>query len=152
MSDPTTATDFTPIAALLGGAMIGASAVLLLLINGRMAGVTGMLRRLLPPHEGADPWGSAAFILGLVAAPLAWLLATGGLPEQTLASSASLNIIAGFLVGFGAIIANGCTSGHGICGLARFSPRSFIAVPVFMAAGMITVFILRHVFGGWTWG
>ena len=117
-----------------------------------MAGVTGMLRRLLPPHEGTDPLGSAAFLMGLVAAPIAWLAFAGPLPEQTLAKSASLNILAGFLVGFGAIIGNGCTSGHGICGLARFSRRSFVAVPMFMIAGAVTVFVVRHIFGGWTWG
>ncbi len=96
--------------------------------------------------------GSAAFILGLIAAPLAWLLLKPELPEQTLSSSASLNILAGFLVGFGAILGNGCTSGHGICGLARLSPRSMLAVPLFMASGMITVYLVRHVAGGWTWG
>lgn len=152
MPDATTATTFTPLSSLLGGGLIGISAVALLLLNGRMAGITGMLRRLLPPHEGADPLGSAAFLVGLVAAPLAWLLFNPSLPEQTLSTSASLNIVAGFLVGFGAILGNGCTSGHGICGLARLSPRSLLAVPLFMAAGMIAVYLLRHVVGGWPWG
>lgn len=142
-----TATEFTPLASTLGGALIGVAAVMLMALNGRIAGISGILGRLVPPYEGADPLGAGAFVLGLVAAPLAYA-ATGAPFAQTVSGNAALMAAAGLLVGFGTAFGGGCTSGHGVCGMARLSPRSLVATVTFMATGFATVFVMRHVIGG----
>src|SRR5262245_14139521 len=111
-----TITEFTPIASAIGGALIGVSAVLLMLFNGRIAGISGIVGRLLPPFNGTDPGGAAAFIVGLLAAPLFFAAATGAPFAQTVSGNVSLMTVAGLLVGFGAAYGGGCTSGHGVCG------------------------------------
>lgn len=139
-----TATSFTPIASLLGGALIGLSAVLLMWATGRIAGVSGIAARLLPPYEDRELAGRLAFVAGLIAAPILVRIVTGSLPMQTIAAGAPVLIVAGLLTGFGAVWGSGCTSGHGVCGLSRLSVRSLVATLTFMAAGMATVFVMRH--------
>lgn len=146
-----TPTDFTPWASLAGGALIGTSVVLLLLVTGRIAGISGIVRRLFPPYGGSAPLEAAAFIAGLFAAPFVWAVATGEAVRQTVTSSLSLAVIAGVLVGAGVFAARGCTSGHGVCGLARLSRRSIAATAIFMATAVATVYVVRHVAGGWPW-
>ena len=141
-------TDFTPISALLGGVLIGAAAVFLMLATGRIAGVSGFVSRLLPPYLDDLFAIRAAFVAGLVASPLAYSLLTGAAIAHTVTSSTPLLIAAGLLVGFGSVTGGGCTSGHGVCGLARRSSRSLVATATFMAAGVITVFLARYVIGG----
>ena len=138
------ATSFTPVASLLGGALIGLSAVLLMWATGRIAGVSGIAARLFPPYEDRELAGRLAFVVGLVAAPLLVLLVTGRLPAQTIAATTPVLIIAGLLVGFGSVWGSGCTSGHGVCGLSRLSVRSLVATITFMATGIATVFVIRH--------
>jgi hypothetical protein len=138
------ATPFTPFASLLGGALIGLSAVLLMWATGRIAGVSGIAARLFPPYEDREFAGRLAFVAGLVAAPLLVLLVTGRLPAQTIAATMPVLIIAGLLVGFGSVWGSGCTSGHGVCGLSRLSVRSLVATITFMATGVATVFVIRH--------
>jgi uncharacterized protein len=138
------ATSFTPIASLAGGALIGLSAVLLMALTGRIAGVSGIAARLFPPYEDAELAGRVAFVAGLIAAPVVVLLASGRLPTQAIQASAAILVLAGFLVGFGSVWGNGCTSGHGVCGISRLSIRSFVATITFMAAGIATVFVTRH--------
>jgi len=135
-------THFAPFSALAGGALIGLAAAWLVLANGRILGASGLLAGLVPPR-GDWPWRAEA-ILGLILAPVAarFLLRTPS--PEILASPAAL-IAGGLLVGFGTRLANGCTSGHGVCGLARQSPRSFTATLAFTAAGFTTVFVVRHV-------
>lgn len=140
-------TEFTPFASLIGGMMIGLSAVLLMLWEGRIAGISGIAGRLLPPYRDSAFLSRLGFIVGLVAAPLVIALATVDAVQQTVSSSIPLMVAAGLLVGFGSVWGNGCTSGHGVCGLSRPSMRSFVATGVFMAAGFVTVFLLRHVIG-----
>ena len=138
-------TAFTPLAALLGGAMIGAAAVLLLLATGRIAGISGIAARLLPPYED-DGWaGRAAFVAGIVAAPLVLSATTGAAPVMHIAAGPVVLVVAGLLVGFGTVWGHGCTSGHGVCGLSRLSLRSLVATLVFMATAFATVFVVRHV-------
>jgi len=141
-------TEFTPVASFLGGVMIGLAAVLLMLAQGRIAGISTIAGRLLPPYSDSGFGARLAFVLGLIAAPLLIMAVTGAAIEQTVSSNALLMIVAGLLVGFGSVWGNGCTSGHGVCGLSRLSVRSFVATLVFMATGFITVFLVRHVFGG----
>ena len=138
-------TEFTPLASLFGGALIGLSAVLLMLWEGRIAGISGIASRLLPPYRDSAFLSRIGFVIGLVAAPLA-MIALAGLPvSQTVSSNLPLMVIAGLLVGFGSVYGNGCTSGHGVCGLSRLSTRSIIATATFMATAIVTVFIIRHV-------
>lgn len=139
------ATDFTPVASLLGGALIGAAAVMLMAAKGRIAGVSGIAVRLLPPYADSELAGRIAFILGIVMAPLAVLLVTGKAPVPTIEAGPALLALAGLLVGFGAVWGNGCTSGHGVCGLSRLSVRSLVATGVFMTTAIVTVFLTRHV-------
>ena len=146
------ATEFTPLASLIGGALIGLAAVIFMAVNGRIAGVSGLVRRLLPPYSAPSFPESVVFIPGLILAPLIWTLMTSQAVHQTVASSLSLNAVAGLLVGFGTVLGSGCTSGHGVCGLSRFSKRSLVATITFMATGVVTVFLIRHVIGGWPWG
>lgn len=138
------ATSFTPIASLLGGALIGLSAVLLMWATGRIAGVSGIAARLFPPYEDGEFAGRLAFVAGLIAAPVLVRLATGSLPAQTIAAGTPVLMVAGLLTGFGALWGSGCTSGHGVCGLSRLSVRSLVATITFMATGVATVFVIRH--------
>lgn len=140
-------TEFTPASTLIGGALIGVSAALLMTIEGRIAGISGMLGRLLPPWSAADAPSRLAFVLGLVAAPLTTLIATGHPIAQTVSDNLALMAVAGLLVGFGTAWGNGCTSGHGVCGLARLSVRSVVATAVFMTTALLTVFVARHLVG-----
>ena len=141
-------TEFTPGSALLGGAMIGLAAVLLMAANGRIAGISGIVGRLLPPIAAGEAAWRVAFLGGLFVSPVL-VTALSGTP---LAIAASPNVAwmtaAGLLVGFGSAIGNGCTSGHGVCGTARLSRRSIAATATFMATGIATVFAVRHVLGG----
>ena len=139
-----TVTSFTPVASTIGGALIGLSAVMLMALTGRIAGVSGIAARLLPPYEDDQLAGRLAFVAGLVAAPLVTLAATGRLPLQTIAAGPLTLVLAGLLVGFGSVWGNGCTSGHGVCGISRLSVRSLVATAVFMATGFATTFIIRH--------
>ena len=143
---------FTPWASLGGGVLIGLSAVMVMGLFGRIAGITGITTGVLGalvPTAGApsDRDWRLAFILGLVAAPLLVLLA-GGSVAQTVPSSLGAMALAGLLVGVGTALGSGCTSGHGVCGIARLSWRSVVAVVTFMGFGVLTVFVLRHGLGG----
>ncbi|WP_336057409.1 YeeE/YedE family protein [Nitratireductor sp. CH_MIT9313-5] len=140
-------TEFTPLASTIGGMMIGLSAVLLMLWEGRIAGISGIASRILPPYSDGMPTSRLGFVIGLIAAPLAYILFSGNTVEQTVSSSLPLMVTAGLLVGFGSVWGNGCTSGHGVCGLSRLSKRSFVATVIFMAAAIVTVFITRHIIG-----
>jgi len=137
-------TSFTPIASVLGGALIGLSAVMLMAFTGRIAGVSGIASRLLPPYEDGEFAGRLAFVAGLVAAPLLARLATGSLPSQSIVAAAPVLVIAGLLVGFGSVWGNGCTSRHGVCGISRLSMRSLVATAIFMVTAIVTVFLTRH--------
>jgi uncharacterized protein len=137
-------TEFTPISSLAGGILIGLSAVLLMAFHGRIAGISGITAHLFPPYDEDKLWGRAAFLCGLVLAPILFGLVTGQKPDVTLDAGLPLSLIGGALVGFGAVLGSGCTSGHGICGLSRLSKRSFSAVGIFMAAAMFATFVLRH--------
>jgi uncharacterized membrane protein YedE/YeeE len=139
--------DFTPISAAIGGALIGLSAILLMLLNGRIAGVTGVFAGLIDPI-GTDRVWRATFIAGLIAAPLSAALLGFALPIPHMPTNLIVVAAAGLLVGFGTRLGNGCTSGHGICGIARLSTRSITATATFMAAAMIVVALTQHVFGG----
>ena len=139
-------TDFTPIQSLIGGMMIGLSAVLLMALHGRVAGMTDILTGIIPPAAPDWPW-RAAFLAGAVVAPVIYLAAGGAIPFEVPVSTAAL-VIGGLLVGIGVHFGNGCPSGHGICGLARLSPRSLAAVLTFMLTAIVTVFVVRHVIGG----
>lgn len=136
-------TTFTPVTALIGGALIGLAATLLYALLGRIAGISGIVNAALE-QRGERGW-RIAFLLGLVVAATAWFAYTGA-PARTGFPLGWL-IAAGALVGFGTRLGNGCTSGHGICGLARLSPRSLVAVMAFMGAGFVTVYVLRHMLG-----
>ncbi|WP_372982836.1 YeeE/YedE family protein [Marinobacter sediminum] len=137
--------DFTPWTALAGGLLIGLATALFLLLNGRIAGISGILGGLLSPSRGDIAW-RLAFMAGLIGAPLAWLMVADLPPIEINAGYPSL-IIAGLLVGLGTRYGSGCTSGHGVCGLSRLSLRSLVATLSFMAAGFITVYIIRHLLG-----
>src|SRR5208282_944716 len=139
--------NFTPISAAIGGALIGLAAVLLMLLNGRIAGVTGVFAGLVDPTSTDRAW-RATFIAGLIAAPLSAALIGYAVPVPQMPTSVITVAAAGLLVGFGTRLSNGCTSGHGVCGIARLSPRSIIATGIFMAAAMIVVALTRHVVGG----
>lgn len=140
-------TEFTPIASTVGGVLVGLSAVLLMAWEGRIAGVSGIAGKLLPPYADGAFLSRLGFILGLVAAPLIYLLVTGNETPQTVSSNMPLMAFAGLLVGFGSVYGNGCTSGHGVCGLSRLSIRSLVATATFMATAFATVFIVRHLLG-----
>ena len=137
-------TSFTPIASLAGGVLIGVAGVLLMWATGRIAGVSGIAARLFPPYEDGEFAGRFAFVAGLVAAPVLVRLVTGSLPAQTIEAGTTVLIVGGLLTGFGSVWGSGCTSGHGVCGLSRLSVRSLVATVTFMAAGMATVFLMRH--------
>ncbi len=133
---------FTPWASLAGGMLIGLSAALFILFNGRIAGISGILGGLLHPVRNDRLW-RLAFLGGLIAAPLAFGMLAPLPAVQVEAGNLTL-IVAGLLVGIGTRYGSGCTSGHGVCGISRLSPRSLVATAAFMAAGFATVFIVRH--------
>ena len=133
---------FTPWTALTGGILIGLSAALLVRLNGRIAGVSGVLGGLLTPAQGDKAW-RAAFLIGIVLAPLAYPLLASLPPVQIDAGYGTL-VVSGLLVGMGTRYGGGCTSGHGVCGLSRLSPRSLLATLAFMGEGFLTVFVVRH--------
>jgi hypothetical protein len=136
---------FTPWSAATGGAVIGLAAALLVLVNGRVAGISGILGGMLRPRAREFGW-RLAFTAGLIVAPIAYALA-GSQPPITIDAGYPVLVIAGLLVGLGTRYAGGCTSGHGVCGLSRLSPRSLVATLAFMAAGFATVYVVRHVIG-----
>ncbi|RZT91891.1 YeeE/YedE family protein [Rivibacter subsaxonicus] len=136
---------FTPWSALAGGVLIGIAAAMFLLLNGRIAGISGVIGGLLRPVRGDIGW-RAAFVLGLVGAPLAYAL-FGQLPTPRVDAGFGALVAAGLLVGVGTRYGSGCTSGHGVCGLSRLSPRSLAATLAFMGAGFATVFVTRHLLG-----
>lgn len=139
-------TSFTPIQALLGGSLIGVAAVALMALHGRVAGMTGILTGVIVPKGNWD-W-RLAFLLGAIAAPVVILLLTGtSMPLQAQLPTWTI-ILGGLLVGVGVTFGGGCTSGHGVCGVARLSTRSIVATLTFMATTFITVFVVRHVLGG----
>ncbi len=139
-------TSFTPLSGLLGGVLIGLSASLLMSFNGCIAGISGILGEFLAFRRSEMGW-RLAFIAGLVVAPILYRAFSGALPF-TITPSMPVLIAGGLLVGIGTRMGSGCTSGHGVCGLARFSKRSLAATLIFMAAGIATVFVARHLIGG----
>lgn len=130
---------------LIGGALIGLAAVLLLALNGRIAGVSGILGGLITSTSRGERFWCLAFVFGLIAGAGLYVLARGGLPLELQAGGLTL-LLAGLLVGVGTRLGSGCTSGHGVCGLARRSPRSLVATMIFMVTAALTVFLTRHVF------
>ncbi|MCQ8781901.1 YeeE/YedE family protein [Mangrovibrevibacter kandeliae] len=137
------ATPFTPVASLVGGILIGLSAVFVMALFGRIAGISGITSGALPGARSDWSW-RLAFVIGLIAAPLAVLALTSRSVPQVVPANLPAMAVAGLLVGFGTVLGSGCTSGHGVCGLARLSPRSLAAVGIFMATAFVTVFVLRH--------
>lgn len=143
-------TPFTPFLSLFGGVLIGLSAVLVMAAFGRTTGISGITSDVLgrftrSEHRSSDFGWRIAFLAGLIGAPLLYAVFAGGFPDQTVPASLVGMAVAGLVVGVGTSLGSGCTSGHGVCGLARLSPRSLSAVLTFMATGAITVFVLRHV-------
>ena len=136
---------FTPWSALAGGVLIGVAVALFALVNGRVAGISGILGSLLPPAQGDIAW-RVAFVAGLVCAPLVYGL-FAALPKAQIDASFGALLVAGFLVGIGTRYGAGCTSGHGVCGVSRLSPRSIVATIAFMTAGFVTVYLIRHALG-----
>jgi uncharacterized protein len=135
---------FTPIAALAGGAMIGVAAALFLLVNGRVAGISGIVAGLLRPVSADWVW-RASFVVSMLLAP--WIARLEITPRIEIAAAPATLLVAGFLVGIGTRYGSGCTSGHGVCGLSRMSLRSLVATSAFMAAGFLTVYLTRHAIG-----
>jgi uncharacterized membrane protein YedE/YeeE len=133
---------FTPWSALIGGALIGVAATIFALFNGRIAGISGIVGGLLRPVKEDVAW-RAAFIAGMLVAPLAYAVVTA-LPPIVIDTGYPMLLAAGLVVGVGTRLGGGCTSGHGVCGLSRLSPRSFVATAAFMASGFATVFVVRH--------
>ncbi len=140
--------DFTPISATLGGLIIGVSATLLLLSHGKIAGISGIVGGLFRPFDSADARWRWAFLAGLVGAGALFALWSPQAFYSSAPRSSSALIIAGLLVGFGTRLGNGCTSGHGVCGMSRWSRRSLVATAVFLAIGMLTASGIEHWFGG----
>ena len=136
--------NFTPFSAVAGGALIGLSAAILWVANGRIAGISGIVGGLLAPLNADFAW-RVAFIAGILAAPLLYRAGGGSLPDLATPAPLAVVLAAGVLVGFGTRLGSGCTSGHGVCGLARLSPRSLAATGVFMIAAAVTVFLVRHI-------
>lgn len=138
---------FTPWASLAGGIFLGLASALFILVNGRILGISGILGGLLLP-KGADAGWRVAFLLGMLAAPvtLAWIAPADLITAPTIDAGYEAVVIAGLLVGYGTRLGSGCTSGHGVCGLSRLSPRSLVATGSFMAAGFAIVYVMRHLF------
>jgi uncharacterized membrane protein YedE/YeeE len=139
-------TVFTPLQALLGGLLIGSAAILLLWLNGRIAGVTGMLTGLLVKPSATQLW-RLLFLLGLIAGAALYALLAGTPTPLRQGFPLPLLIAAGLLTGYGTAQANGCTSGHGVCGLARWSVRSLVATATFLSVAMLSTYVLRHIVG-----
>lgn len=140
-------TSFTPLQSLFGGSLIGLSAVLLMLTLGRIMGATGILAGVIMPTASGERAWKATVLLGMVSAPLIYLLLTGSWPTISVPVSIPMIMVGGFLVGIGVTIGSGCTSGHGVCGLARLSRRSIVAVLTFMLTTFATVYTVRHLLG-----
>lgn len=138
-------TEFTPYASLAGGILIGLAAVLLMLVHGRIAGMTAILAGVLPPVPADWPW-RAAFLAGAILAPVLFVAAGGAISFAVPVPMAAL-VAGGLIVGIGVTFGSGCTSGHGVCGMARLSPRSVVATVTFMLAAFVTVFVVRHIIG-----
>lgn len=138
--------NFTPWSALAGGVIIGLSAAAFILLNGRIAGISGILGGLLVPQKRDVLW-RVAFLAGMLAAPVIWMM-TADLPAIEINASYPVIVVAGLLVGIGTRYGSGCTSGHGVCGLSRLSVRSLLATLTFMVAGFATVYIVRHLLTG----
>ncbi|MEQ8954932.1 MAG: YeeE/YedE family protein [Gammaproteobacteria bacterium] len=138
--------NFTPISGIIGGIFIGLAATLTLWANGRIAGISGILSGVIFPGRNDFGW-RALFIGGLVTGPVLFVLLSGESLTVDVQTGPVLTVVAGLLVGFGTRLGSGCTSGHGICGIARFSKRSFSATATFVAVAVITVFLTRHLFG-----
>ena len=136
---------FTPVSGLMGGLLIGLAVTLMMLLNGRIAGISSIVSGLLTPKSGDTGW-RAAFVVGLLLGALAFILAVGGPTQVDVLASPPAILIGGLLVGFGTRMGSGCTSGHGLCGTARFSRRSIVATAVFFGVAMVTVFLARHAF------
>jgi uncharacterized membrane protein YedE/YeeE len=141
-------TTFTPLQSLFGGALIGVAAVLLMATLGRIMGATGILAGVLQRPGGPDWSWRAALLLGMICGPAVFMLFTGQVPQITVPGTLPMLIVGGFLVGVGVTFGSGCTSGHGVCGMARLSPRSIAATLTFMATTAITVYVIRHLIGG----
>ncbi len=141
-------TSFTPFASLAGGLLIGLAAVLLMVTRGRVFGATGILAGFIAPLSSSDWAWRAALLAGMVTGPLAYLAVAGDFPAIQVPVSTPMMVIGGLIVGIGVTYGSGCTSGHGVCGLARISPRSIVATLTFMATTGLTVFVVRHVIGG----
>lgn len=139
-------TTFEPLSAAIGGALIGLAAVLLMLLTGRIAGISGIMAGCLALTRGDRAW-RIAFIGGLIVSPLLGALVGVTLQEPFLPGGWTVVIVAGLIVGFGTRLAGGCTSGHGVCGIARLSPRSIVATLIFMTSAMMVVFVSRHGLG-----
>jgi uncharacterized membrane protein YedE/YeeE len=140
-------TEFSPFTALLGGALIGLASTLLLWLNGRVAGISGIFGGVVVPHKEEFGW-RLAFVAGLVLGGVAMLALNPDLIVYDLQRSSLVVVLGGLLVGFGTRLGNGCTSGHGVCGLSRLSTRSFASVLTFMAVGALVVYVVRTAFGG----
>jgi len=138
--------NFTPVSAVLGGVLIGLGAAAMLLFEGRIAGISGIVAGLLKPEKGETGW-KAAFVLGLLAGGLLLRAALPGSYDFGIIRPYGVLVAAGLLVGFGTRLANGCTSGHGVCGISRFSPRSIMATLVFIASGAFVVYLVNHLGG-----
>ncbi|HEV3476153.1 MAG TPA: YeeE/YedE family protein [Rubrobacteraceae bacterium] len=136
--------NFTPLSGLVGGVLIGLAAAMLLLLNGRLSGISGIVGGMMAPKTSDVGW-RAAFIVGLLLGPFIYILVTGGALLLEMQASVPVLVVAGLLVGFGTRLGSGCTSGHGVCGIARLSKRSIVATAVFFVVAMLTVFITRHV-------
>lgn len=141
-------TEFTPIASTIGGVLIGTASVLLMLTLGRIMGATGILAGFFSPASRDDFYWRAAILAGMVSGPLVYLGLMGDMPAVEVPVSTPMLMIGGFIVGIGVTFGSGCTSGHGVCGMARLSPRSIAATATFMVFTAITVFVIRHVIGG----
>ena len=139
-------TEFTPISALVGGLLIGGAAALLLILNGRVAGISGIVGGLLQPQQNDLGW-RLAFLAGLLLAPGVYMLAGGTPPAVEITSDRGILVVGGVLVGIGSRLGAGCTSGHGVCGIGRGSPRSLAATAMFMSVAVLTVFVTRHLIG-----
>jgi uncharacterized membrane protein YedE/YeeE len=139
--------NFTPYSALAGGTLIGFSAALLMLLNGRIAGISSIIGKIFPPYQRGDVGWRLFFLVGLLLGPLSSKLVDGNLVDIHIDTPFPVLIIAGLLVGYGTGLGGGCTSGHGVCGLARLSPRSAVATLIFMVVAGITVYSVRHLIG-----
>ena len=136
--------NFTPVSGFIGGLLIGVAAALLLLLNGRISGISGIVGNLLDPKRSDASW-SLVFIVGLLIGAFGYMLATGGALAVRMQAPVPVLVAAGLLVGFGTRLGSGCTSGHGVCGIALLSKRSLVASAMFFGVAMLTVFVFRHV-------